>query len=295
MEATISGLKSLYSYHDDPKEEHLERALGIFRRTLEQSKSNSSRYATALFNLATSKLIRCQTYGKYSEVNEPIEQYEQALDLRGPGHPDRPGTLLLLSQALLSHLGQEYNESVATRIQHLLKEILHVNSRERRTADTIARTCRLYRGISSRNLSGVDISFDDLECCSYVPPYGYFDRPHLLHKLGVALWERFQQNSYLHDLEKSVALNQEALRLIPDRHDNRGSIVVCLSRSLPRCLEARMDLTDVDMSANLVQFEERVVTVLDPILIEGNKWASRVLIRSSADATLATPTKVCTP
>ena len=295
MEATTSGLKSLYSYHDDPEEEHLERALGIFRCTLEQSKSNPSRYATTLFNLATSKLIRCQTYGTYSEINGPIELYEQALDLRSPGHPDRPATLLLLSQALLSYLGQEYNESTATRIQHLLKEIHPVNSRERRTADTIIRTCRLYRGISSGNLSGVDVSFDDLEYYSYVPPYGYFDRPHLLHKLGVALWECFRQNSYLHDLEKSVALNQEALRLIPDRHDDRGSIVACLSRSLPRCLEARMDLTDINMSADLVGFEERVVAMLDTILIEGNKWASRVLIRSSADATLAPPTKVCTP
>ena len=273
MDLSNSGFEAFYSYHDDPKKEDLERALEYFQCALEQSGFDPACHATALFNFATSKFIKCLAYGTHSELNEPIKLYEEALELRCPGHPDRPATSLLLSQALLSRLGQEYDGSTATQIEHLLAEFIPDNSRDRRTADAILRTRRFFQGINS-NPPQIDNLPRDLSCGIYVPPYGYFDRPHMLHKLGIALWERFQQNANLDDLDRSISMNQEALRLIPDGHGDQASIVTSLGRALLRRLEVVGDLTDVDMSTNLVELGGRVVAALNNMLLTEDAGAS---------------------
>ena len=229
-----------------------------------------ARRANALCNLATAKFIRCQTHGTYSEVNEPIKLYEEALELRDSGNPDRQVTLLLLSQALLSRYWQEYDESIATRIGYLLAEILPDDIRNRRTADAILRTCRLYQAVNARDPTEVNNSlFGDLDPGIYSPPYGYFDRPHVLHKLAVAAWARFQLYANIVDLDRSIALSEEALYLIPDGHDGQLSIAACLGRSHLRRFEVHGELTDVDMLVDLVDLGERVATTLDKMLIEG--------------------------
>ena len=260
MEKTNSGFDALYSYHDHPINEHLECALQFFRCALECCGIDSDCRAAALFNLATSQLIKCQIHGAYSGLSEPIGLYEEALTLRGPGHPDRPATLLLLAQALLSRLGQEYNEFIATQIQQLLAEIHPEDSRNRRTADVTVRTCRFYQGVNANVLQFNDL-LGDLTCSAYVPPYGYFDRPHILHKIAVALLERFEYNMCLDDMDKSISLNQEALHLIPDGHEDQASIGACLGRSFLRRIECG-GLVDVDMSVDLVELGERVIMVL---------------------------------
>ena len=267
------GFEAFYSYHEDPKKEDLERALEYFQCALEQSGLDPACHATALFNFATSKFIKCLANGTYSELNEPIELYEEALGFRCPGHPDRPATSLLLSQALLSRLGQEYDGPTATQIEHLLAEFIPDNGRDRRTADAILRTRRFFQGINS-NPPQIDNLPRDLSCGIYVPQYGYFDRPRMLHKLGIASWERFRQNASLDDLGSSISMNEEALRLTPDGHDDQASIVASLGRSHLRRLETLGDLTDVDMSTNLVELGGRVVAALDNILFIEDAGAS---------------------
>ena len=264
MEKTNFGFEAFFSYHESPKKEHLERALEYFQRALEQCGPDPTCRATALVNLATSRFIKCLDYGTYSELEEPIRLYEEALELRSPGHPDRPATLLLLSQALLSRLGKEYDESTAAQIEPLLAEILPVDSRDRRTADAIIRTCRLFRSVNSNPLQTDDLPGDS-NCDIYIPPYGYFDRPHILHKLGIVSWERFQHNGNLDDLNRSIALNEEAIQLIPEGHEEQASIVACLGKSFLRRLEVSGEPTDVDMSANLGMLGGRVITALDSI------------------------------
>ena len=270
MEKTDVGFKAFHSYHDDPKEEYLEHALEVFQCALEHSGSDRACRATALFNLATTKFIRCQAHGTYSKLDETIVLYEKALELRNTGHPDRPATLLLLAQALSFRLGYEYDESTAAQIRELLAAIPPDGSRDRRTADTIIRTCRLYRAVNARDPTEVDSSlFSDLDPGMYIPPYGYFDRPHILHKLAVATWTRFQLYANVGDLDRSIELSEEALRLIPDGHDDQKSVAACLGRSYLRHLEVHGELTDIDMSVDLVELGERVATMLDNMSMEG--------------------------
>ena len=299
MGNTNSGFDALYSYHDDPKKGYLERAVKSFKCALElqcppeQPGFDPICRAIALFNLATSEFIRCQAHGTYSRLNGPIKLYEKALELREYGHPDRPATLLLLAQALLSRLGQEYDELLATQIGHLLAEISPDDSRDRRTADAILCTYRFYRAVNARNPTEVDELLRDWDRGAYVPPYGFFDRPRILHKLGVALWVRFERYTDLGDLDKSIELNQEALHLVPDGHDDRKCIVTCLGSSFLRRLEACGELTDIDMSADLVELGERVVTALDAMTtqlagmpLEIEELREQIGLMSAADTAL---------
>ena len=291
MDETNSGFDALYSYHDDPKKEHLKHAVEFFQRALEHNGLDSTCHATALFNLATVKFIKCLAFGTYSELSLPIELYEDALKLRESGHPDRPATLLLLAQALLSRLGQKHDQSIVTRVRRLLAEISPDDSRGRQTADAILRTCRFYRVTYSESLKEVDDLFTDLGRGAYVPQYGYFDRPHLLHRLGVAFWARFQLETYPGDLDNSIALNQEALSFIPDEHGDKTSIVACLGRSFLRHLEVHGQLTDVDMSVSLLELGEKVVATLSNvssvegtgILLEEEKLRGQIALMSAVD------------
>ena len=160
-----------------------------------------------------------------------------------------------------------YDESIATRIGCLLAEIHPDGSRDRQTADAIIRTCRLYRAIKF-DPPQVDELPRDLNCDTYMPPYGYFDRPHILHKMGVVLLERYRHYTNPDHLKKSIALNREALSLIPDGHDDHASIVDCLGRSFLAFVEACGDLTDVGLSASLVEIGERVVTTVVKTSVE---------------------------
>ena len=82
----------------------------------------------------------------------------------------------------------------------------------------IMRTRRFFQSLYSNPLSIDDLP-RDLNCDIYVPPYGYFDRPHILHKLGIASWERFQHNASLDDLNRSIGLIEGAVQLAPEGHE----------------------------------------------------------------------------
>ena len=108
----------------------------------------------------------------------------------------------------------------------------------------IMRTRRFFQSLYSNPLPIDDLP-RDLNCDIYVPPYGYFDRPHILHKLGIASWERFQHNASLDDLDRLIGLNEEAVQLAPEGHEEQVSIVACLGRSFLRRHEVFGELTDV--------------------------------------------------
>ena len=283
MKKTNSGFDAFYSYHENRKEEDLECAITSFKYALGSTGLDPARRATALFNLATSEFIKCQVHGTYSQLKVPIKHYEDTLALHDSGDPDRPATLLLLAQACLSRLGQEYDESTATRIRNLLAEIPRDGSRVYRTANAILRMCRFYQDVNSNPPQVRDLP-SDMISSTYVLPYGYFDKPRVLHKMAIALWERFQQDTNLDDLKKSIELNKKALRLIPDGHEDQTAIVACLGKSCLTLVEAFGELTDVDMSANLVELGERVFTALDNVSSKKEELREQIVLILLADA-----------
>ena len=146
-----------------------------------------------------------------------------------------------------------------------------------RTADAILRMRRFYRDINSDPPQVRDLP-SNMISSTYALPYGYFDRPHVLHKVAIALLERFQQDTNLDDLKKSIELNKEAMHLIPDGHEDRTGIVACLGRSFLRRIEVLGELTDVDMLAYLVELGERVFVALDNLTSRKEELREQIVL-----------------
>ena len=147
------------------------------------------------------------------------------------------------------------------------------------------RTCRLYRDVDSNPPQLSDL-LGDLVWDTYIPPYGYFDRPRILHKVAVALWARFQQDMNLDDLKKSIELNKEALHLIPDGHDDQATIVACLGRSFLKQVETLGNATDVDTSVDLAELGDRVVTALNHVSSKKEELCEQIALVLTVDATI---------
>ncbi|KAG9308485.1 hypothetical protein JVU11DRAFT_11829 [Chiua virens] len=266
-QTTTRGFENFYSYHRSREKERLDTALECFRSALQKCGLDDARLATARFNIATTEFLRCQARGTYAELDKVTKLYKETLHAYADGHPDRPATLLLLAQALLSRHGKVHDEFALENIEQLLVELPPDGSRYHRSADAILATCRFYRAINAVDPVQIDGHglLTELKRGVYTPPYGYVDQPHLSHKLGVAFWRRFRSTGNLDDLDKSIELNMEALLQVPDGHDDKKHIAACLASSFLFGLEGRGELTDVVTSVRLVELGNKVTAMLDVI------------------------------
>ncbi|KAG6369268.1 hypothetical protein JVT61DRAFT_15513 [Boletus reticuloceps] len=246
VEQTKLGFKALYSHHDEPKNEYLEDSLECFRRALEQCGLHTAYRATALFNLATARFIKYRAYGTYNELNMSIALYGEALKLRNSGDPDRAATSLLLAQALVLRYGQESDESTVMQIKDILADIHPDCSRHHRTADIVMRTCRFYQAFDSGNPVELDELLRDLGCHAYAPPYGFSDRPHMLYKLSVALWCRFQRLGELGDLELAISTLSNVIGLTPHGHPDQAGRLNNLGGCFLTRFERLGELSDLE-------------------------------------------------
>ena len=108
--------------------------------------------------------------------------------------------------------------------------------------------------------------------------------------MAVAALVRFQLYASVVGLDRSIALSEKALRPILDGHNDQQSVTACLGRSYLRCLEVHRELTDVDMSVDLVGLGERVATTLDDVSMEdlsvsaeGKDLHEQIVLISAAD------------
>ena len=85
-----------------------------------------------LINLANTKFISHQIDPTSADIDDLISLYRQVLDLRPPGRPGRPATLLQLTQALLFRYEEQRcnkfiadveESSVADEIESLMAEV----------------------------------------------------------------------------------------------------------------------------------------------------------------------------
>ncbi|KAG9308492.1 hypothetical protein JVU11DRAFT_11836 [Chiua virens] len=259
VQTTTRGFENFYSYHREHEKGYLDAALDCFGSALRECGLDPGRLATTRFNIATTEFLRCQVHGTYAEIDKAIKLYKEVLQLWGEGHPDRPAAILLLAQALLSHHEQELS---IREIEQLLEEIPPGDSRNRQTADTILATCGFYHAISAENLGDIDHLLANFERGVYTPPYGYFDQPHLLHKLGFAFWRRFRSSGNIGAFHKAIMLNAEALE-VSDGHDDQKNIAVCLGNSLLCALQSRGLDRDDNTSVELLELGKKVIAILN--------------------------------
>ncbi|KAF8431279.1 hypothetical protein L210DRAFT_2988797 [Boletus edulis BED1] len=244
---TNLGQEALLCYHSKYQREDLEKSVRHFEFAWRNCPSTHRYYAVALVNLAKAKFISCQVDPTSASLEESIELYRRALDLRRP-HPDRPATLLQLAQALLFlYEKQGYTETVADEIDKCLHEFRDFpeDTHERRAADLVLDTLKRCRVVNSGSLAELDELVQKLKDNARMNVDGYFDKPQRLINLSTTLWRRFEQCGKHSDLDESMAINEQALKLFPSRHPDRLPCLRTLSAMVWRLFEIHGDLDHI--------------------------------------------------
>jgi tetratricopeptide (TPR) repeat protein len=246
-ERTDLGHDALLSYHNDPVQENLDISIRHFERAREICPSDHRCRVAVLRNLAMAKFLDCQISGTYASLDATISLYREALDLCHVSDPDRPGTLLYLAHALVyRHDKQGYEESVAAEVEKLMAEVqdaCSLDSHEHRAAELVLQTCARCGVINSSSPVGLDELISVLDLATQAPPSDYFDRPQRLYNLALAYLRRFELHGKLSDLERSIVVHEEAIRLAPASHPDRPMMLARLGVSL-----LRRYLTDLERS-----------------------------------------------
>ncbi|KAG1846206.1 hypothetical protein DFJ58DRAFT_615063, partial [Suillus subalutaceus] len=85
----------------------LDQSIDHFERASNLCPMDHPYCPAALFNLATAKFVSCQANGTHPDLDIPIFLFQDTLNLRPTGHPDRPVTQLHLAISLLSHFAKQ--------------------------------------------------------------------------------------------------------------------------------------------------------------------------------------------
>ena len=138
--------------------------------------------------------------------------------MRHVGHPDRPATLLHLTEVLLYSYGKRGLGDFPGEIMQFVSEVqgsCPLHSHARRAADLALQTYALYKAISSGSLADIDKLIPALRQVVQDIPHDYFDRPQRLTNLSLALRIRHEFYACPGDLDESNATHEEAMRLDP--------------------------------------------------------------------------------
>ena len=224
---TTLGQEALLRYYNDYQREDLESAVQHFECAWRNCPLTHRCRAVVLVNLGQAKFVRHRIDPKSTDFDELILLYRDALNLRRPGHPDRPATLLQLADTLLYRYEKEgCDEFIADEIHELMTEpqTFSENSHECRAADLMLDTLERCRVVNSGSVSELEELVQRLKRSAAMPPDGYFDRPQRLINLGIALWKCYEEHDEygeLSDLEHSWEKSEQALQLLSSRHPDR--------------------------------------------------------------------------
>ncbi|KAI6103756.1 hypothetical protein EV401DRAFT_696624 [Pisolithus croceorrhizus] len=245
---TDLGQTALLRYYKQYHIEDIQEAVQYFENAYAQHECplNYPYRAAVLVNLAEAKFMRCRTDPTSANLEDSISLYRRALELRRPGHPDRPATVLQLAQALLfRYEKQGCNEADADEVNKLMSasHVFSEDSYERQAADLVLETLERCRTVNSGSLAELDTLVRKLELGAKVPSNGYFNAPQRLINLSTALWRRYEERGELSDLNRSSEISKQALQLLHCRDPDRLSGLKTLHSVLWRLFEIHADFS----------------------------------------------------
>ncbi|KAG9312047.1 hypothetical protein JVU11DRAFT_7326 [Chiua virens] len=193
---------------------------------------------------------------------KPVEHFESALnDLTREGHGYATAVFNLATAQLNSYLLDGTCSDIYRSVHHPLPGSARVASSRNLALQTFKR----HKLARSSKFEGLDELLEELDMAVRDCPEGYFDKPHRLINLGIALQMRSQYCDNLGDLScisKSVRVHEEALRLIPPRHPDKATFLISLKTALLTRFEQRKDsrdFSDLNRSIEIIAEAERLV------------------------------------
>ncbi|KAG2151610.1 CHAT domain-containing protein [Suillus bovinus] len=295
---TDAGHGLLARYRRMQNSGDLEQSIIHFERALDLCPMDHPYRLAALSNLATAKFISCQANKGYLDLGIPISLFQDALDLRATGHPDRPITQLHFAIALLSRFAQGGFQTDADMAEELLSEVLnvcHPNSHAHRAALIAIEASAQH---SPRSMDTNDLEhersavstfplspsqlLDGAKWCVerdepraldevislHYDALGYYNAGHpyrgqLLGNLAKLLHIRFQRRGNDEDLDQGIALLQEVLPLFPVGDEERSVALGNLAGQLSTRFDRRGNDEDLDRAIGLYN-EALAMRPVDP-------------------------------
>ena len=246
---TDLGHDALLCYHNDPTQESLDVSIQHFERAQKICPPDHPCRFAVMRNLAMAYLLDYQINSTYGNLDKTISLHREALDWCSFGHSDRPATLVYLAQALVYRYDKQgCDESVGSEIKKLVAEVRNVcsvDSHEYRAAGLVLQTCTRCRVENNINSADLDELISELDLAAQAPPSDSFDRPQRLYNLGIILLKQYELRGDISDLDKSIAIHEEAIGLTPVGHPDRTGIITSLCVSLAKRFERARNLPDL--------------------------------------------------
>lgn len=179
--------------------------------------------------------VAYRSHATSSDFDACTSLYREALKLRRGRHPDRPATLLHLSQALLYHYGVVGDGTSEGELQKHINELMGIcpeRTHERRAAILMLQTHERLQLRDSDDLAQLDKLISTLDAAAQELPETYFDRPIRFNNLSLALLRRFQLRRDACDLSRAIDWLNKAVHITPDGHLDKPSYLSNLSNAL---------------------------------------------------------------
>ncbi|KAG1890195.1 hypothetical protein F4604DRAFT_1914748 [Suillus subluteus] len=212
---TDTGHRLLARYRGMQDNRDLDQSINHFEHALDICPMDHSCHLAALFNLATAKLVSCQVNETYLNLDIPVSVFQDALDLRPPGHPDRLVTQLYFAISLLSCFAKQGFKTDTDTAEKLLSEVLdvcHANSHIYRAALFTIEKSALH---PAGNIDASDLG-QEQPAASMLP----LSPDQLAH--------RAQQCLHIddpHNLDEVISLHYDALGYYNTMHASQGQLL----------------------------------------------------------------------
>jgi len=227
-----------------------------------------------LFNLAAALFISCQVKGNYFDLEIPISLFQDALELRPTGHPDRPTTQLHLAIALLSRLAKRGFQTDANAAEELLNEVLDIcdaKSHIYRSALFVINTymahilpwwlSKLAGRVELLQQSDDPCALDEVISLHYEAlkyhNMAHVERVSFLNNLGCVLNMRFMRRGISHDIQESIKFRQQTLHLCPVGSPDQSLSSPLTPHLQPFCHPDRSSLLNNLASTLLTRFQHQ--------------------------------------
>ncbi|KAG1718456.1 CHAT domain-containing protein [Suillus lakei] len=188
-------------------------------------------HPAALFNLATAKFVSFRANGTHPDLDISITLFQNALDLRPTGHPDRTITQLHLAIALFAKRGSQMDAEEDD--PRALNEVISLHYDALRYYNTMhARRGELLCNLSLMLITRFERRGNDEDLDQAIllqrealvlHPVGHADRTISLNNLAGQLFYRFNHRGNNEDLDQAIALHREVLALRPVGHTDRSA------------------------------------------------------------------------
>ncbi|KAF8555037.1 hypothetical protein OG21DRAFT_1573596, partial [Imleria badia] len=203
-----------------------------------------------LSNLGIAFLTRFERLGEFSDLEDAISRYRDAVSLIPHGHRDKPACLNNLGNAFLTRfvrLGEFSDlEDAISRQRDAVDLTPHGHPYKPSYLNNLANAFLAPRFQRLGELSDLEDAISRHRDAVDLTPHGHPNKPGRLSTLGRAFQARFERFGELSDLEDAISSLRGAIDLTPQGHPEKPGRLNSLGSAFRTRFERLEDLSDLE-------------------------------------------------